>query len=199
MSELLEVLGRGRALDTCLGATRALAIGLAALLLAACHHRRAGSSTAYPCSEPRVPGAAPFDSAAAPSLAGRYRLTTVNTARGWTRDSSEAVVVLVPNDTLRRFYRPGLGGLRRVGDRPLAGRYQAGRHRDTAEVEGRVLYIGCRNCLDGSPTHYLIRGSAPNGFWGTWVNYQTGLVQAVDERGRRLPNPEGVFCAVRLN
>jgi hypothetical protein len=67
-----------------------------------------------------------------------------------------------------------------------------------AEVDRSTLYIGCRDCTDSSPTHYRIRGVTPGGFWGTWADYQTGIGVLVDSSGKRLPNPEGYYCARRI-
>jgi hypothetical protein len=58
--------------------------------------------------------------------------------------------------------------------------------------------LGCVECLDASPTYYRITHITAWGFTGRWINYHTGIGTYVDRRGRRLPDPEGFFCARRL-
>ena len=153
-------------------------------------------------------GVAP-DSTAVAGLAGLFRLLTVNTAPGYDGYVGRGGLRLAPTDTLERYYVTDLlsGAPRRraAGERPLAGAYEAPDHayRDTAEVEwggeGGRLYVGCRRCLDGSPTGYRIDWVSPGGFGGRWENAQSGIGVAVDRRGRRLPNPSGHYCATRVS
>ena len=172
------------------------------VLLGAC---RVGPPPAPPpadCSRSAPPGAATFDSASVGRLAGSYTLISVTTARGYGGGVDRGRLRLSANDTLARFYVGTIrGDYRRSGDRPLAGAYEAPgrRYRDTAVVGGGVLFVGCRECMDASPTHYRIEAAGPAGFWGRWENYQTGGIVAVDARGRRLSNPSGYFCALRVS
>jgi hypothetical protein len=66
-----------------------------------------------------------------------------------------------------------------------------------AEVDDGVLYLGCRDCADASPDVLQVRRVSAAGFWGPWRNFQSGIGIAVDASGARLPDPVGLFCAIR--
>jgi len=59
------------------------------------------------------------------------------------------------------------------------------------------MYVGSRRMLDGVVVDYHIVALTPDGFWGLWIDRQTGLGHIVDSTGRWLPNPAGHFCARR--
>lgn len=68
----------------------------------------------------------------------------------------------------------------------------------TAEVDDGVLYLGCRDCFDGSPTRIHVTGMSHDRVWGTWRDGQTGFVQIVDPITEQpLTELAGPFCAVR--
>ena len=70
---------------------------------------------------------------------------------------------------------------------------------ETAELDADTLYLGCRDCLDGSPLHLAIADVSTAGFRGSWRDYQTGIGHVVGaQSGEFLPDPAGHYCAVRL-
>jgi hypothetical protein len=70
---------------------------------------------------------------------------------------------------------------------------------EPAELEGETLLLGCRDCLDGSPTHLTIQGMSADRVWGRWQDYQTGNVIAVDPVSNvALRELSGPFCAARV-
>jgi len=184
------------------GTLSALLLGLAA----ACAPRPAPTAgiAAGACRPEPPAGAGPLTPERAPWLAGRFRLITVTTSQGRAyRHAAETGLTLRMADSLERAAATARG----VGHAPRRALQFVGRWRwapdseaqqpDLAEVDAGVLYLGCRDCLDGSPWHLQITAVSPAGFWGTWRDYQTGTVRAVDGRGRELPDPAGFFCAVR--
>jgi hypothetical protein len=68
---------------------------------------------------------------------------------------------------------------------------------DAAEWDAGTLYLGCRDCTDASPDRLHIDAVSDRGFWGTWVNDQSGIARLMDDEGKPAPNPAGYFCAVR--
>ena len=150
-------------------------------------------------------GAVPFDTARWSSLAGRFELETVVTSIP-RMPLARVTLELERADSASRFYHGNRAGNSPRGPRGeilLMGRVRTGR--DTAltldsmaEVERGTLYLGCRACTDASPRHYRVLGVTPDGFWGTWTDYQTGIGVLVDAHGNRLPNPAGYYCARRL-
>lgn len=96
--------------------------------------------------------------------------------------------------------------VRSIGNRPrdlwLTGRYiwKGQIAPEQAElIGGSVLVLGCSDCFDGSPTYLTPIRVGPKGFAGHWINYMTGNVMNVDRNGKRLPKPEGTFCATRVS
>jgi hypothetical protein len=73
----------------------------------------------------------------------------------------------------------------------------ANKSHEAAEWDDGTLYLGCRDCNDGSPDRLRIEAVSASGFWGTWVNDQSGIVRLMDDDGRPAPNPAGYFCAIR--
>jgi hypothetical protein len=67
-----------------------------------------------------------------------------------------------------------------------------------AQIDGSLLYLGCRDCMDASPMVLRIIEVDERGFFGSWRDYQTGIGRLFDERtGEPLPDPAGYFCAWR--
>jgi hypothetical protein len=49
----------------------------------------------------------------------------------------------------------------------------------------------------GGPTTWLeVEGVSSSGFWGEWKS-DDSVVTILDEKGREIPYPHGLFCAVR--
>jgi hypothetical protein len=152
------------------------------------------------CAAP-PPGGTPVDSTVIASmLPGRYEVASVTTAKGYGGGASRQVI---------RLERPAADSVYsrvrfRVGRqwRALVGSVvppsDTVRDRAPVEVQARRMVIGCIDCFDASPTSYRILAWSAEGFRGTWSNPQSGIGVAIDRRGRRLPNPEGYFCARRL-
>jgi hypothetical protein len=133
-------------------------------------------------------------------LTGRFRLTQVLTSFKIEKggDAWQAILELKRPDSATRAEaaRRSIGHMRRR-DLRLVGTIQTNRWTQPAEWDDGTLLLGCRDCNDGSPDHLRIDAVSPTGFWGTWVDYQTGIVRA-ERNGKPLPNPAGYFCAVRV-
>lgn len=84
--------------------------------------------------------------------------------------------------------------LRLLGEWRWNSKYPA----EKAEWDAGTLYLGCRDCLDASPDYLRIEAVTATGFWGTWINHQSGIAHVVDDKGKPLPDPAGYFCAARL-
>ncbi|MCA2992954.1 hypothetical protein [Gemmatimonas sp.] len=69
---------------------------------------------------------------------------------------------------------------------------------DQAELDGALLYVGCRACHDASPDILALYLVSEAGFAGTWVNPQSGIVRVIRKDGSIGPNPAGHFCASRM-
>jgi hypothetical protein len=154
------------------------------------------------CPPPADRAALP-DSGAVAGLAGRYLLVDVTTARGYGGGVARGQLALArPDSASEVVERRGLGGSVRRVWRPLVGRYEAVHdaavYGTPAEMGRAGFTLGCVECLDASPTYYRITQITSWGFTGRWINYQTGIGTYLDRRGRRLPDPEGFFCARRL-
>ena len=95
--------------------------------------------------------------------------------------------------------------LRSIGHAPrrelrlVGAQRNSANERETAvEVDGPLLYVGCRDCMDASPTVLRIVSADDRGFFGTWHDYQTGIGRLFDEcTGKPSPDPAGYFCAWR--
>ena len=144
-----------------------------------------------------------FDGGSAIRLPGRYQVTMVSTSYGTTRQRFLAHLVLGPPDTLRQHYPERLRDPRLLWGQQIAGvwtqQVESGVYEDLVTFENDMLYLGCRMCLDASPTYFSIEHMAATGFWGHWEDRQTGLYRVIDTAGRELPNPAGIYCAVRVS
>jgi hypothetical protein len=141
-----------------------------------------------------------YDRAQPERLEGRFRLTLVRVS--YEGDGAESLSEL----SLRRATPPereearreGLGywprNVTHVGTWSWSEEYRP----FVAEADHAVLYLGCRNCLDGSPRVLRVAAVAEEGFWGLWRDYQTGIGRVFDSAGNRLPDPAGYFCAERV-
>jgi hypothetical protein len=134
------------------------------------------------------------------ALAGNFRLVRVETAApdGLFETLEHLHLAVADSSTRVRSRERGLGKWPRQ-DLQLVGRVSvAGFARpDTAEVDAGVLFTGCRDCTDASPTVHHILNVTPEGFTGTWRNDQTGIAVLVDAQGARRQNPAGYYCARR--
>lgn len=153
--------------------------------------------------DPLAPGdALPLDRAQINDLAGSFRLVKVLTSHDKYPEHSirRGGLSLQSPDSVQRAAsrRRGLGYLQRANLQFVGEVVWSTEYRESVEIDDGILYVGCRGCDDGSPTHLTITAVSPRGFWGTWRNYQTGIAFIVDrETGERLPDPAGYFCAIR--
>ncbi len=133
------------------------------------------------------------------SLVGDFTLLQVTTSDGSGR-VSRTRLTLAATDSASRLHaiERSIGHMPRR-DLQLVGTWQwsSGRPPIRIEMDAGTLYLGCRDCTDASPDHLSVTTITPQGFSGTWIDFQTGLGYAVDDEGRRLPDPAGYFCAVR--
>jgi hypothetical protein len=141
----------------------------------------------------------------AAALAGDYRLVEVRTqpSPGSARSGR---LHLFPVDSATRAASVG-GAVRDLigwfdpADGDSASRVQAG-SRDPehpgAVLAGSHLRLGQAGTLDAYVDNLTITAVSEDGFWGWWKE-EPGLEVAVDRNsGRRLPDPAGFFCALRV-
>ena len=135
-------------------------------------------------------------------LAGRYEVTQVALSYGPRPAYWHGYLELTLTDSLRRYYIETIGGPKRHGYRPLAGQFRfardSSRLSEEAEVEGAILYLGCRLCADGSPDELRLLAMTPREGWGLWYHPQSGIEVVMDSLGNRLPHPAGHFCMRRV-
>jgi hypothetical protein len=151
------------------------------------------------CPPAAPAGSGPVESEKIESLAGRYQVTLVSLSYGPSHWRGR--LDLEPTDTLRRYYVQTIRGYIKRGVRPLAGHFRSEgdttRAPEDAEVENGVLFLGCRNCMDGSPYQLRLVAQTPDEVWGLWENPETGFEQLTDSAGHLIPNPAGYFCLRR--
>ena len=58
------------------------------------------------------------------------------------------------------------------------------------------MYLGGPTMAAGLSSDSKVSGCEVS--WGTWIDYQTGLVCSIDKDGKLPSNPSGYFCATRL-
>jgi hypothetical protein len=175
------------------------------LVLAGCAPRYVESPGPSACPYATPAGSDPFwPTTAAPvlRLVGRFDLISVNASSGGPLEVLRGELVLRTTDSLFRpvaapdsssLTPPWLGGTLTwaTGDSTYPTGHAA------VEVEYDTMYVGGRRMLDGVVVDYHIVALTPDGFWGLWIDRQTGLGHLVDSTGRWLPNPAGHFCARR--
>lgn len=181
------------------------------LAAVACHSPTAGGVALMVCAPWAPTAAGPYEAVhddSVPDLAGDYDLLSVYASGGARISFSRMRLRLVRTDSAYRALaspiaeRPTwLAGsvewLDTITGAPLRGSDTTPVYRDTAQIEGSALYIGCRRCLDGSPVRYRILAVTAREFWGYWEDPQTGITRVADSTGRWLPNPAGHYCARR--
>lgn len=178
---------------------------LAVTLAVACCARASARASAPAAADCGAVTAEPLrlDSVIVATMPGEYRLVQVTTSydtRAYPRNESRLTLRL-PDSTERRD-----AAVRKLGHSPRFNLQLLGTWRPrgdsgrayAAEVDGGVLFLGCRDCLDASPDVLVIRELSGVGFRGSWRDYQTGMARVVDQRGRLLPDPAGYFCAYRI-
>jgi hypothetical protein len=156
-------------------------------------------SSEHACSEKPPEDARPATTERIDSLIGRFSLVTVNTSwpsEGIQSNRTDLELARADSATVAAARGRMLGrprDLRLVGSE----RWSTTHPPQPAEVDAGTLYIGCRDCLDGSPNILSITAISAHGFWGTWTDYQGGLIHNVGRNGQKLPRPAGYFCAMR--
>jgi hypothetical protein len=153
------------------------------------------------CSPTAPAEARPVEPKDVEALAGRYTVTLVLLSHGPEPVSWDGHLDLSITDTLKRYYVQTLRGYVKRGYRPLAGHFRFvadSLHRaEEVEVEGNVLYLGCRDCMDASPDELRLLAQAPGLVWGLWENPQSGNVRVARGPDDWLPNPAGYYCMRR--
>ena len=170
-------------------------VALIAILATGCSPllRRSASP---PCTDSPPSDARPATADRIGQLAGRFRLTEITTSFAIQPSVTELVLHAPDSAARANAVRRFIGhvprrNLRLVGSWHWSSRYPA----VNAEWDAGILYLGCRDCLDGSPEHLRIEAISDHGFWGRWADYQTGIGHIVDKSGKPLPDPAGYFCA----
>lgn len=148
------------------------------------------------CSAQPPQGAVPATPDRISRLAGRFRLTQVVTS--YDAEPYTTELLLVAPDSAARAHAlvRSIGhyprrDLRLLGTWWWSSKYPA----QEAEWDAGTLYLGCRDCLDGSPDHLQIKAIMGRRFWGSWGNSQSGIGKIVDKTGKPVPDPNGYFCA----
>jgi len=142
----------------------------------------------------------------AADLAGDYRLVQVRTQPAPSVTTSGRLH-LMPVDSATRAAAVG-GAVRELTGwlDPMDGdslwRADAG-SRDPAHpgavLAGSHLRLGQSGSLDAYVEHLTITAVSRDGFWGWW-KAEPGFELTLDSAsGRRLPDPAGFFCALRVH
>jgi hypothetical protein len=179
--------------------------GVAALAIMGCHPH----PSAAPPEEcgPAVPETAQHPVAIPDAdLAGDYRLVQVRTQPAPSVTTSGRLH-LMPVDSATRATSVGGAVRDLVGwldpiDGDSRWRAEAG-SRDPAHpgavLAGSHLRLGQSGALDAYVEHLTITAVSRDGFWGWW-KAEPGFELALDSAsGRRLPDPAGFFCALRVH
>src|SRR5687768_2964384 len=167
----------------------------ASLLLAlmACAPARAlDARSPDECPRPVEGSAARLDRADLSALAGSFRLVMVTTSystdsRKWWVTRTGLALELADSTRKAESKARRIGYMRRA-DLQMVGHWDwaNGKHpREVAELDGRILFLGCRDCNDASPDILIITSVSRRGFSGFWRNYQTGIGVAVDAKTGR--------------
>jgi hypothetical protein len=181
-----------------------LFVGVVALAAIGCHPHPPSAAPAQ-CG-PAVPETAQHP-VAVPThdLAGDYQLVQVRTQPAPTGTTSGRLHLAPPDSATRAA---GVGGPVRdligwfdplEGDSvwaAAAGSRDASR--PGAVLAGSHLRLGQLAGLDAYVEHLTITAVSGDGFWGWW-KAEPGFELTVDSKnGRRLPDPAGFFCALRV-
>jgi hypothetical protein len=143
-------------------------------------------------------------------LAGRYEVTLVNANGEYGASVVRGVLLLWPNDSVRRYLPPTTG--RRAGERPLAGKFESqsstvasvpnshpsGTPEDPAvEMVGATICLGGLEYSDAGGDEPTVQEISASGFRGRWA-HDPGFSVTVDSAsGRVVGEPGGYFCARR--
>lgn len=153
----------------------------------------------YECSAGPPREAVAYSSDVSEALVGRFHLISVRTSfetgPGYPLELELRAATAEEKAEAKRegiSYRPR--GLTHVGQSASADYHKP----FIAEADGAIIYLGCRLCIDGSPTVLYVAGVTDYGFWGLYRNYQTGIGRVVDSEGNWAPDPAGYFCAERI-
>ena len=132
-------------------------------------------------------------------MVGSFHVTFVTTSYESPPGRYEVDLFAVDSATRMRAMVPRFGRRARRDVRLIGATY-ANRQTapDAAEWDDGILYLGCRDFLDGSPDKLTIGAVSESGFWGWWVNEQSGIARVVDRNGNWAPDPAGYFCARRV-
>jgi hypothetical protein len=167
----------------------------------ACTHQPPAAVWPVDCPPTASADTRPVEPDAVEPLAGKYTATFVLLSHGPRPYSWRGQLELAVTDTLQRYYVQTSRGYVKRGFRPLAGTFSSSADTlgrvEEAEVEGDVLYLGCRNCADASPNELRLLAYSPGLIWGLWENRQSGDVRVARGPGDWLPNPAGYFCLRR--
>ena len=179
---------------------------LIALVLAAgtgACHPRPSSAPPERCG-PTVPGNAEHPVAVpAVKLAGDYDLMQVRTQP--SPGSRSGRLHLMPVDSATRAAAVG-GAVRDLIGwldplEPDSGWRADADSRDPAQpgavLAGSHLRLG-QPALDAYVEHLTITAVSSEGFWGWWKGEPGFLLGIESKTGRRLPDPAGYFCALRV-
>jgi hypothetical protein len=166
-------------------------IAIASGLSLACISMRPSQMAA--CAPPPTKPVRHWTDGTIATLQGTYVLHMVGTTR--LRDSTTTIdtFTLVPNDTLRRYYRQSIDmkTWRRAGNRPFSGTISNG-NIPPLGIEGSLTPMGevifsiyVEHLLDGPYTTLRVTQADRKGFRGWW-SFATGMAVARDS---------GYYCA----
>lgn len=140
-----------------------------------------------------------IDSASRSLLEGSFRVTQVGSAKG-RRHPTIRVLQLHRADSAERADARA----KRLGNRPRnvdmvgTSTTEGTGQVDPAELDGNVLFIGCRECSDASPDAFSLFLVGKNGFAGRWHNPYSGITVVMRENSRNVLLSPGHYCAARL-
>jgi hypothetical protein len=151
------------------------------------------------CTAPAGPPLASLDSASRSLLAGTFRLVQVGSPEGRKLPRISSLQLHLADSSERAN-----AGAKRLGNRSrnleMAGKRTilSSGTSDPAELDGIVLYVGCRECSDASPEALTLFAVTETGFSGRWLNPYSGIEVVLRANSRNVLTSPGHFCATRV-
>jgi hypothetical protein len=151
------------------------------------------------CNAPKGAALSVIDSASRSLLEGSFRLVQVGSREGRKQPTVRLLRLHLADSVERANARA-----RRPGNKPrnleIAGTSKtvSSGQLDPAELDGPVLFVGCRECSDASPDALTLFAVGEGGFIGRWLNPSSGIEMVVRQNSRNVLTSPGHFCATRL-
>lgn len=169
--------------------------------IAACARMPGRIGSMEHCQAPTGPPLSVLDSLQRSLLVGSFRLVQINTSDKRQRATTRVTPLrLRVADSAERANARA----KRIGNWPrnveMSGTRDAMMYGyvNPVELDGTILFLGCRSCFDASSEGLALHSVSETGFKGRWLDPQSGNTRVVRSDGSFGPDPEGHFCATRV-